>query len=212
MVAPSTIDVADVSFGDVGADTANKARKRLFDAAGAFERERFGDARRILEGVNRLAPDVPEVLELMGLCAYRMRQWRKAIGELGRFAELTGSVEQHPVIADCHRALRQWTEVEAVWLELGAASPSPELLEEGRIVYAGAKADQGRMQDAIRILEKASSSVPKKPRLHHLRRWYALADLYERAGMLGRARRLFSTIAETDPSFGDARQRARGLK
>lgn len=211
-MASSAIDVADVSFGDVGPDTANKARSRLFDAAGAFERERFGDARRMLEAVNRLAPDVPEVLELMGLCAYRMHQWRKAIVELRRFADLTGSVEQHPVIADCHRALRQWSEVESVWLELGAASPPAEILEEGRIVVAGAKADQGRLQDAIRILEKASSTPPKKPKVHHLRRWYALADLYERAGMLGPARRLFTTIAQADPGFGDARKRARSLK
>jgi tetratricopeptide (TPR) repeat protein len=211
-VPSSTIDVADVSFGDVGPDTANKARKRLLDAAGAFDRERFGDARRMLESVNRLAPDVPEVLELMGLCAYRTHQWSKAIKELNRFAQLTGSVDQHPVIADCYRAMRKWSEVERVWDELGAASPSPMIVEEGRIVLAGAKADQGRIHDAIRILERAQSKPPKRPKVHHLRRWYALADLYERAGMIGQARRLFGEISAADPTFGDAAKRVNSLK
>ncbi len=211
-MASSAIDVADVSFGDVGPDTANKARKRLLDAAGAYERERFGDARRILEGVNRLAPDVPEVLELMGLCAYRTRRWKNAIKELGRFYELTGSVDQHPVVADCHRALKQWSAVEETWSQLADASPHPAILEEGRIVMAGAKADQGRLQDAIRVLENANQSRPKKPKIHHLRSWYALADLYERAGMVGNARRLFADIASASPDFGDAAKRAASLK
>lgn len=208
----SAIDVADVSFGDVGIDTANKARKRLLDAAGAYERERFGDARRMLENVNRLAPDVPEVLELMGLCAYRTRHWRKAISELRRFHELTGSYDQHPVIADSHRAMKHWNAVEETWAELAAASPHPAILEEGRIVLAGSKADQGRVQDAIRLLENANRSKPKKPKVHHLRRWYALADLYERAGMVGNARRLFADIASSDPHFGDAGKRSANLK
>jgi tetratricopeptide (TPR) repeat protein len=211
-VISSAIDVADVSFGDVGIDTANKARTRLLDAAGAYERERFGDARRMLENVNRLAPDVPEVLELMGLCAYRTRHWRKAINELRRFHELTGSVDQHPVIADSHRALKHWSAVESTWAELAAASPHPAILEEGRIVLAGSKADQGRIQDAIRILENANRSRPKKPKVHHLRSWYALADLYERAGMVGNARRLFSEITRADPHFGDAGKRSANLK
>ncbi|MFW2382970.1 MAG: tetratricopeptide repeat protein [Acidimicrobiales bacterium] len=208
----TAIDVADVSFGDVGPDTATKARKRLLDAAGAYERERFGDARRMLESVNRLAPDVPEVLELMGLCAYRTRHWKKAINELGRFHELTGSVDQHPVIADSHRAMKHWNAVEDTWTELAAASPHPAILEEGRIVLAGAKADQGRIQDAIRILENANRTRPKKPKIHHLRSWYALADLYERAGIVGNARRLFADIAQADPDFGDAAKRSANLK
>lgn len=210
-MSSSTVDVADVSFGEVGPDTANKARKRLADGAGAFERERFGDARRILEGVNRLTPEVPEVLELMGLCAYRMRQWAKAIKELTRVHELTGSVDQHPVIADCYRAMKKWAEVERIWAELGAQSPDPAVVEEGRIVYAGAKADQGRIQDGIRLLENAPAA-PKKPKVHHLRRWYALADLYERSGQVGKARRLFATIARIDPNFGDAGHRSANLK
>ena len=107
---------------------------------------------------------------------------------------------------------RSASKVEDTWAELAAASPHPAILEEGRIVLAGAKADQGRLQDAVRILEQANRSRPRKPKLHHLRSWYALADLYERAGMVGNARRLFADIAAASPGFGDAGKRAASLK
>ena len=54
-------------------------------------------------------------------------------------------------------------------------------MAEGRIVYAGALADQGRMPDALAALRKRAAPV-KNPSDHHLRLWYALADLEERAG------------------------------
>ncbi len=205
------IDVADVQFEGVAPETDTKLRRRLAEAAVAFERERFGEAQKLLASIDRLAPGTPEVLELRGLSAYRLGKWKLALKDLEAFANATGSVEQHPVMADCYRALRQWHRVEELWKELGETSPSPELVEEGRIVYAGALADQGRPTDGIRALEKAPRA-PKKPKMHHLRRWYALADLYERVGDMARARRLFGEVSQLDPTFGDAGQRARNLR
>lgn len=204
------IHVEDVDMGPVGAATSAKLRSRLADAAVAFEAERFTEAERLLVSIQRLAPDVPEVHELLGLTRYRLGQWRRAVDELEHFRALTRSVEQHPVLADSYRALRHWSKVEELWLELGETSPEPELIEEGRIVQAGALADRGRVADAIRFLEKAPK-VKGSPGVHHLRRWYATADLYERAGDNSRARRLFSDIAAADSSFGDAAERAAGL-
>ncbi len=197
-------------MGPLGQATSAKLRARLADAAVAFEAERFTEAERLLTSVQRLAPDVAEVHELLGLTYYRLGRWRLAIDHLERFQELTRSVEQHPVLADCYRALRNWTRAEELWLELGQASPSPDLIEEGRIVQAGAMADRGRVADAIRFLEKAPK-VKGRPAVHHLRRWYATADLYERAGDHSRARRLFAEIAGADPDFGDAAERAAAL-
>lgn len=207
----ASYDLSEVEFGSVAPDTARKLERRLAEAAEAFEAERFGDAVKLLGSIERLAPSVAEVLELRGLANYRLGKWRPAIKDLEAFESLVGTVEQHPVLADCHRALGHHGSVEELWHELGEASPAPELVEEGRIVYAGSLADQGRIRDGIRILEKAPRA-PKKPKLHHLRRWYALADLYERAGELGRARRLFNEVATLDPEFGDAGQRARNLR
>lgn len=205
-----SIAVDGVDMGAVAPGTAAKLQGRLADAAAAFEAERFTEAEQLLTSIRRLAPNVPEVHELLGLTYYRLGRWQRAITQLERFHTLAQSVEQHPVLADCYRALRRWDEVDRLWDELGQASPSPELVEEGRIVAAGALADRGRLADAIRFLERAPK-VKAKPKHHHLRRWYAAADLYERAGDTARARRLFARIAGADPHFGDAAQRASEL-
>ena len=204
------VDVAHIDFPGTAPATASKLRNRLAEAAVAFEAERFSEAARLLASIDRLAPGVPEVHELAGLTQYRLGRWGKALTELERFAELTGSVEQHPVMADCSRALKRWNRAEELWHELGEASPAPELIEEGRIVQAGALADRGRLDDAIRFMERAPR-VKGKPGLHHLRRWYMLADLYERTGDHARSRRLFGDIVRADPGFGDAAERAAAL-
>lgn len=207
----STIDVSEVTFPGVANETSDKLQRRLVEAAIAFESERFADAHKLLQSIEKLAPAVPEVQELRGLNSYRLGKWRRALNDLEAFEAATGSFDQHHVMADCHRALGNWNRVQELWEELGAASPAPELVEEGRIVVAGAFADQGKMAKAIQMLEKAPRA-PKKPKLHHYRRWYALADLYERGSDFGKARRLFQEIAQMDPTFGDAAQRAKSLR
>jgi hypothetical protein len=185
-----------------------RSEARLADAARAFQRERFGDAARILKKLSIDAPGVASVHELYGLTLYRQGKWRSAAKELEAFRLLGGSVEQHPVLADCYRALRRWAEVDRLWDELKAASPSAELVVEGRIVAAGARADRGDVAGGIALLEQGWK-LPKRPREHHLRRAYALADLYERGGEVARARELFQWIARSEPDFADARRRAR---
>jgi tetratricopeptide (TPR) repeat protein len=146
----------------------------------------------------------------MGLVRYRLGQWKEAIDDLEMFRTLSGSTEQHPVLADCHRALAHWADVDELWAELGDASPSADLVTEGRIVVAGAAADRGETAAALRILEQGWK-LPKRPRPHHLRRAYALADLYERGGRSPRARELFRWVADHDPDLADVRDRVRSL-
>ena len=205
-----TIDVADVDFGDVPAATATKLGQRLVQAAAAFEAERFTQAERLLDSIDRLAPGVPELYELRALTHYRLGRWMKAIADLQRFYDLTGSVEQHPVWADCCRALRRWSRAEELWRELGDASPSAELVEEGRIVQAGGLADRGRLDEAIQLLERAPKPG-RRPGIHHLRRWYALGDLYERTGDLAHSRRVFGDVLTVEPDFGDVAERVASL-
>ena len=184
---------------------------RCFEAAAkAFRAERFNDALPLLTRLAREAPGVADVRELYGLTLYRLGRFKAAIGELEYFRELSGSVEQHPVLADCHRALGRWADVEVLWGELGAASPSAELVTEGRLILAGAKADRGELPSAIRVLEQGWR-LPARPRAHHLRRAYALADLYERAGRSPRARELFGWIESHDPRLADVSERVRAL-
>jgi tetratricopeptide (TPR) repeat protein len=194
----------------VGGSRAAKLAPRLRDAARAFERERFVEARKLLKPLVDAAPGSAAVRELLGLTYYRLGRWREAAKELQAFADLTGSTEQHPVLADCARALKRWPEVDRLWEELREASPSAELVAEGRIVVAGALADRGRLAEAIILLSKATRPT-RRPREHHLRQAYALADLAERAGDVVRARELFAWVAGVDRDFADAAARAAAL-
>ena len=70
-----------------------------------------GSARpgRLLAPIVREVPELAEGRELYGLTLYRLGRWKDAARELDAFVELSnGSTEQHPVLADCRRALRQY--------------------------------------------------------------------------------------------------------
>jgi hypothetical protein len=194
----------------VGADRVKSLNRKLGDAGRAFQAERFGDARALLRPVVKEAPGLPDGRELMGLTLYRLGKWREAIDQLEAFRELTDSTEQHPVLADCYRALGRINDVEFLWQELGDASPSSEVVTEGRIVLAGTYADQGDLAKAIRTLQ-AGWKLPKRPADQHLRRAYALADFYDRAGKTARARELFKWISGHDPRFADVKTRVKQL-
>ena len=79
-------------------------------------------------------------------------------------ATLTGSTEQHPVLADCYRALKRWARVDELWEELRAASPSADLVAEGRIVVAGGLADRGRIDRGDRHARAGREDGPKRPK------------------------------------------------
>jgi tetratricopeptide (TPR) repeat protein len=176
----------------------------------AYERDRYQDARRLLRPMAEAAPDAPAVRELLGLTLYRMNRWTEALKELEAFHAFSGSYDQHPVLMDVNRAMKRWKAVDALWAELKDASPSADVVAEGRIVAAGALADRGRLAEAISLLERAGST-PKRPKLHHLRTWYALADLYEKAGDIPHARALFTNVLRQDADFADAAERLAAL-
>jgi tetratricopeptide (TPR) repeat protein len=180
-------------------------------AAEAFSKDRDQEALRTLRPVRDALPDAPSVRELMGLVHYRLGNYRAAAKELEAFVELTGGVEQHPVLMDCYRAQHRWGRVDALWRELAETSPSADLVTEGRIVAAGALADRGRLQDAINLLDRKGREV-RSPKSYHLRVWYALADLEERAGNIPRARELFRRVRTHDPEFSDIDARIATLR
>jgi tetratricopeptide (TPR) repeat protein len=183
----------------------------MADATYAYEKERYQEARRILRTLAAEVPGSAAVRELYGLALYRSGQWAAAARQLEAFRNLSGSYDQHPVLADCYRALQQYDEADAIWRDLREASPGGDLVAEGRIVAAGVRADQGDLAGAITLLEKATRRVGH-PQTRHLRQWYALADLYERAGDVPRARDLFNRVASVDPDAFDVRGRLRALR
>lgn len=195
---------------EAGPQRAVRYQERLTAAAEALDRGRYDDARRMVRPVLRDVPNVAMAHEIAGLSYYATGQWRKAVAELELARSLDHSVRHHPVLADCYRALHRYDTVAELWNELKAASPEPALMAEGRIVAAGALADQGDVRGALVTLERARD-VPKKVREHHLRQWYVLADLLDRSGDIVEARRFFGIVAQHDSEFSDVVQRLASL-
>jgi hypothetical protein len=194
----------------VGARRVPRLRTELDQAARAYEQEHYADALRLSRHLVELAPNIPEIRELHGLSLYRLGRWREAIVHLEAFRELSGTAEENHVLADCYRALKRWSDVDELWEELRSVSPNAEVVNEGRIVVAGSFADRGDLPEGIRLLEKGWRA-PARPREHHLRRAYALADLYERAGQHVRAREMFRWVQRFAPDFADIAERVRHL-
>jgi tetratricopeptide (TPR) repeat protein len=187
-----------------------RLQEALIRGARALDRGYENEALRILRPYRELFPENVDLRELLGLTYYRLGKWNAAQKELDTFVGLTDSTEQHPVLMDIARALGKYKRVEQLWEELRAVSPGAEIVTEGRIVSAGALADQGKLEQAIKILERAPTN-PKRVLPHHLRLWYALADLHERAGDIPAARALFRKISAQDPSFVDVAERLAAL-
>ena len=186
--------------------------ERMTAGIGAYQRERYRDAARILRTVVDAVPTAPSARELLGLAQYHQGHWKAALPNLEAFAALTGSVDQHPVRMDCQRALGRPKRVEALFDELRTGSPDPEVLTEGRLVLAGTRADRGDLDGAVSLLVGAGAGrLVRNPAERHLRQWYVLADLMERSGDLARARELFLRVEAADPGAYDVIDRLESL-
>ena len=202
-------DVVTELTAAVGPDDAARIGERMAAAARAYERDRYPEALRITKGIVDLVPESAAARELHGLVCYRLGRWAQAISHLD-VARAIGDddVSQIPVLMDCHRALRRHRRVKVLFEELRAASPAADVLAEGRMVLASDLADQGRLNEAVEVLVAAGAARSlRHPGTRHLRQWYVLADLYERAGDAAHARELFGRVAAADPELADAAER-----
>lgn len=179
---------------------------RLRSAQVSLERERFAEAKRVARSLLKEMGSVAAVHEVIGLASYRLGQWKDAAAALEMARNLRFRIEDLPVLADCYRAQKRWQDLDDVWTELKQHSPAQEILSEGRIVYAGSLADRGDLFGAIAVMMR-SASAPRRIREHHLRQWYVLADLYDRAGNVQKAREFFRRVSAVDPQFADVESR-----
>ncbi|HXA75341.1 MAG TPA: tetratricopeptide repeat protein [Acidimicrobiales bacterium] len=199
------------------ADVATSAHKeRLVEQAEAaftaYERGRSQDALRHIKQVVAETPSVAAVQELTGLAAYRSGRWREAARHLQTFGDMTDSTTHLPELMDCQRALRKPKKVAELWTELRQSSPDPDVLAEGRIVAAASLAETGDLNGAISMLATAGASKNlRNPAERHLRQWYVLGDLYERAGDIPRAREYFERVRRSVPDAYDVAERLRSL-
>ena len=206
----TNIDVASKLKKSLGSAEGKKALKKLSEADSEFAQENFSDALRKINPLLKSSKNIAEIQELHGLILYRLGKYEKAAFALEQFRSLSNSTERHPVLMDCYRSEERWADIAYLWSELAEVSPSADLVTEGRIVYSGAYADQGNFKDAVKVLEKGWK-IPARPQEHHLRRAYALADLYDRASHVTKARELFGWIAKSAGSYLDTKDRLKQL-
>ena len=212
-----TVSIKNVEAGDankikeqLGA-TADRAIERLARALHAFEAHRYSEARKLAMPLLSQVVGLAVVHEVAGLSMYRLGRWQDAADQLEIARGIRpAEVVNHPVLADCYRALRRYEKVTELWESMKLLSPPAALLAEGRIVAAGALADQGELQSAVRMMTHGTSD-PHKVQEHHLREWYVLADLYDRAGDVASARRLFVKIQSSNAKFADVADRLNTL-
>jgi tetratricopeptide (TPR) repeat protein len=203
-------EIAEAAGAATRAQRAQLIR-RAERAVAAYEAERFAEALRLAKQVLDWAPGVSILDMVAGLAAYRLGRWRDAARHLERYQAATGEQDLVPVLMDCMRALGRTARVGELWHELRRSSPGPEILAEARIVSAGSLADTGDLAGAIALLSVAAAKPLRNPAERHLRQWYALGDLYDRAGDVPRARELFTRVARTDPDAFDVHSRLQSL-
>ena len=188
-----------------------KQAKKLANALDSFQAERWKDVKQVLTPMAQMTPEVAMIRELLGLALYRLGEWLKAADHLEAARRFDpASTVALPVLADCYRALQRHEAVDRLWKELRDASPDAATVAEGRIIASSSLADRGDLAGAIRLMEK-TAKVPARPQEHHLRSWYVLADLYDRAGEVVKARNMFMRIRKFDKSFYDVTNRLADL-
>jgi tetratricopeptide (TPR) repeat protein len=184
----------------------------LTRAAEAYDRHRYEEALRLGRIVANATPGVAAVRELTGLAAYRADRWAMAKVHLRAQFAITGDPEHLPLVMDADRANHRYRAVEKTFAELVDHTPTAEVLAEGRIVMAATLADQRRFDEAVELLTHAGAAKQlRNPSFRHVRLWYALADVYDRAGDTTAARELFARVVQAEPDAYDAAQRLREL-
>lgn len=189
---------------------ATKAIAVLEAATQAYESGRDREALRTIKPLYEQYPQALAVQELYGLCLYSTGKFVQAKKVLEDFTDKSGSYDQIPVIMDCYRAEKNYDKVDALWDELGSVSPSGAVVAEGRIVHSQTLAERGRISEALKQLRKKVKPLAR-PAGYHLRLWYCLADLEERAGNVVIARQWFDRVAKKDPNFADIQYRIKQL-
>ncbi|MER7074181.1 tetratricopeptide repeat protein [Terrabacter sp. NPDC000476] len=145
----------------------------------------------------RRAGRVPAAREALGLVAYRLGDWARALGEFRTVRRLSGSHHLLPLMVDCERALGRHDKA----LELAQSDEAANLAIDDRvelaIVVSGIRRDMGQVDAAAAGLSDMVKRInPNRPSAARL--FYAYADARLAAGDTGAAREWFARAADAD--------------
>ena len=158
------------------------------------------------------AARVAIVREATGEAAYAAGHFAEALAELRAARRMTGSAHHLPVMADCERALGRPERALQLSKEPAVEKLPVDQKIEMQIVAAGARADMGDVDGALRALSAAPvRSVSREPWIVRLR--YAYADLLLKAGREEESLEWFHRTEAIDgDQLTDAADRVRELE
>lgn len=177
----------------------NAALAALSAAAEAFSDGQFHVAMRKAEHAKDLASRDATIREILGLSAYRVGDWQKALRELRTYRRLSGETTHMPVEMDVLRALNRPEDVEAVWQEFRKLGGGPAVKKEARVVYASHLIDIEDLDGAAELVGSPRKNPDPWP--EDLRLWYVAARVAALQGDRATARRLADDVVLADPSF-----------
>lgn len=196
-------------------EQAHRYNQHLTVAFAALDERDGRRALPHLQFVKSRLPRIGPVREALGVALYLAEDYRSALTELQAFRRLTGSVEQHHLIADCLRAVDEGTHrIPELVKEMEAAEESPPeaALYEARIVWASWLADAGDVGAGRAVLRPLLGDEPNPVEEHHLRLWYVAGDLAERGGDDADATTHFERVAAVVEDFFDTDDRLAALR
>jgi tetratricopeptide (TPR) repeat protein len=211
-VAPLAARVLDDLRSSAGPRALPMVEKHLAAAAHFLDADDVENALIYAREVKKVAPRSRFGREILGLALYRAGRYPEAVAELRAFRRMSGDSGRDVILADAERAAGKVAEATK---RLEAVRANKEASDDDRvealIVLASIAADTGDLVAARQLLE----SGPVAPRAledHHLRLWYALGDLTERAGDREAALSWFSKVDTADPDWSDAADRIAALR
>lgn len=127
------------------------------------------------------APRIAVVREAAGESAYAAGHYAEALSDLRAAKRMNGATAYLPIMADCHRAMKQPEQALKLAKSPSVANFTSDARAEMTIVEAGARRDMGQLDAALRTLELSPlNSKARESWVVRLR--YAYADCLEEAG------------------------------
>ena len=175
------------------------ALAELGNAMNAMIDGRYKVALRSARRAKDLAPRDATVRETLGLAAYRVGDWLTALTELRVYRRLAGEPTHMPIEMDALRALGRAPDVVKVWQELQKIGAAPAVHKEGLVVYASFLIDEGKIEEARRLV--TPKQLKPNPYPADLRVWYVAARANALAGDAAAAQKIRDAITVADPAF-----------
>lgn len=171
------------------------ALRELENGVEAFAAERYKPAAAALRKAKAAASSSATIRELLGLSAYQVGNWDEALKELRAFRRMSGETDQMPIEMDCLRAMGREKDVDKTYELFHELGGGRDTDNEARVVYASHLVDQGRVDEAWRVINAKLVSNPPESLV---RRWAVAARVAHAAGDDGAAAKFLAAIREHD--------------